>query len=146
MLIPGKGEAAAVKAVTKQESWGELGQAMRALPNERWRNFVRHYVIDFKCGAATRAYPAACFASSDDYKKQNAYRLLHDQRIIDAIAEESRKVLREAHPEAVNALLNLIRDPAHKLQAISANVRKWPENKENKKQHDTTNPRRQKRN
>jgi hypothetical protein len=35
----------------QSENWGELGPAMRALPNERYRDFVRYYVIG-KPGAA----------------------------------------------------------------------------------------------
>ena len=40
-----------------------------------------------------------------------------DERVIAAIAEESRKVIRVGHPEAVAALFNVIRDPAHRDHA-----------------------------
>jgi hypothetical protein len=44
----------------RQETWGELGAAMRALPNRRWSEFVRHYVTGKPGhGAAVRAYRAA---------------------------------------------------------------------------------------
>jgi hypothetical protein len=40
-----------------------------------------------------------------------AWRMAHDDRVIAAVASESRRLLRGGHPEAVNALHNLIRDP-----------------------------------
>jgi hypothetical protein len=43
-----------------------------------------------------------------------AWRLAHDDRMIAAIAEMSRQYLRGAHPEAVSALHNMIRDSSHR--------------------------------
>ena len=46
--------------VAQQETFGELGPAMKALPNEKWRVFVRALVTDTKgYGAITRAARAA---------------------------------------------------------------------------------------
>jgi hypothetical protein len=44
-------------------------------------------------------------------------RLMHDDRMMAAIAEESRKMLRAAAPEAVKALQSMVRDPEHKDHA-----------------------------
>jgi hypothetical protein len=46
-----------------------------------------------------------------------AWKLSHDARMIAAIAEVSWAIVRRAAPEAVNALLALIRDPKHRDHA-----------------------------
>jgi hypothetical protein len=46
-----------------------------------------------------------------------ATRLMRDERMQAAIAEEARKLLRGGAPEAVKALQNLIRNPEHKDHA-----------------------------
>ena len=98
-----------------EETWGELSEAMRALPNDKWRAFVRHYCADPKFGAGARAYRAAGFNTQK--ASQEAYHLLRDDRVITAIAEESKKILRGIHPAAVNALANMINDSSHKDHA-----------------------------
>jgi hypothetical protein len=114
-------------AAKKQEpTWGELGPAMRALPNDKWRAFVFALVSDTKGhGAATRAALAAGFGRPTTKRTtltKDAYHLRHDERVIAAIAEESRKMLRVGHPEAVAALYNVIRDPTHRdhMRAVAA--------------------------
>jgi Xaa-Pro aminopeptidase len=107
------------------EDWGELGPAMRALPNERWRNFVRYLVADTKHGAITRAARKAGWGRPNTKAQtlsKQAWALSRDERIIAAVAEESRKVLRVAHPEIVNALLSVVRDKDNKdrVRAITA--------------------------
>ena len=107
------------------ETWGELGPAMRALPNERWRNFVRHLVADPKHGAITRAARAAGWGKSNTKAQtlsKQAWAMSRDERVIAAIAEESRKVIRVGHPEAVAALFSVIRDPQHRdrMRAVAA--------------------------
>ena len=105
------------------ESWGELGPAMKALPNEKWRDFVRYLVRDPAHGGITRSYVKAGFGKnsratsprSNLYK--SAHKLCGDARIIAAISEETKKVLRIGHPEAVNALYAMIREPEHKDHA-----------------------------
>jgi len=44
---------------------------------------------------------------------KEAYRLCQDDRIVAAISEVTRKVLRVAQPEAVKAAKEILRDPAH---------------------------------
>jgi hypothetical protein len=39
---------------------------------------------------------------------------MHDERMIAALAEQSKLVVRAGAPEAVNALYGMIRDPTHK--------------------------------
>ena len=91
-----------------------MGAAMRSLPNDRWRKFVELYVQDTGHGASVRAYRGAGFGSSPKNAHVDAYKLLQDDRIKAAVAEESKKILRGAHPLAVKALLNLVNDPTHR--------------------------------
>src|SRR6516162_43956 len=96
---------------------GELGPAMKALPNDRWREFVYHYTrATPRKGALVAAYRAAGFGqgSTPASQAKAAWLMSRDERTIAAIAEESKKILRVAYPEGANALLNLIRDPTHK--------------------------------
>jgi hypothetical protein len=46
-----------------------------------------------------------------------AWQLSHDERMIAAIAEVSRAIVRRCAPEAANALLELVRDPEHRDHA-----------------------------
>jgi phage terminase small subunit len=92
------------------------GPAMMALSNDRQRNFVIALVTgEPGHGCLTRAYLAAGYEPSN---RKNAGKAAHrDERVIAAIAEEARKTVRVHHPEAVLALLNLIRNPEHKDHA-----------------------------
>lgn len=100
--------------MTKQEDWGatdepnDLGEAMKALPSDRWRAFVRHYVLDGTIGAPGRAYAAAGFEGKPEHRPQNAWRLLQDPRIIAAISEQTKRVLRVGHPLAVQVLYQIM--------------------------------------
>jgi hypothetical protein len=102
----------------RKEDWGELGPAMKALPNNRWRAFVEFYLLEPPgYGAQTRAARRAGFGTDRTkplYMARMASRLVHDSRIQSAIAEESRLMLRAGAPEAVKALQNLVRNPEHK--------------------------------
>ncbi|WP_445215679.1 hypothetical protein ACKWRH_24930 [Bradyrhizobium sp. Pa8] len=97
--------------------WGQLGPAMRALPNDQWRAFC-HELVTGKPGHGryARAARAAGFgkASPPVNVAKIAWKIAHDDRMIAAITEESRKYLRGGHPEAVAALLAMIRTPAHR--------------------------------
>jgi hypothetical protein len=101
------------------ETFGELGPAMRALPNERWRAFVRALVTGKAgYGALVRAYRASGFnCTKASTQSKEAHSMSRDERVIAAIAEESRKVIRVGHPEAVAALFGLIRDSSHRDHA-----------------------------
>ena len=105
----------------RKQDWGELGPAMRALPNARWRAFVEFYLLENPGhGAQTNAARRAGFGharTSPLNMAKIATRLMRDERMQAAIAEEARKLLRGGAPEAVKALQNLIRNPEHKDHA-----------------------------
>lgn len=103
----------------ESETWGQLGPAMQEL-NERQRAFVRFLVTEKPgYGALTRAYRKAGYGKNSKAAtlSKEAHHLSRDLRIIEAIAEESKKVIRVGHPEAVAALFNMIRDPRHRDHA-----------------------------
>lgn len=102
-------------AIRARETYGELGEAMRALPNEKWRDFVRYYLTGKPLRGAAEAYRKAGFQARDTLNDaRNAYQLLHDDRMQRAIAEESRKHYRAAIPGAVEAVKEILADPDHK--------------------------------
>jgi hypothetical protein len=81
----------------RAEIWGEMGPAMRALPNAAWRTFVFEFVSNPNPntgGGKAAAYCAAGFGLGSDATQQakDAWKLAHDDRIIAAISEEARKV------------------------------------------------------
>jgi predicted DNA-binding WGR domain protein len=107
----------AVDSAEQKEDWGELGPAMRALPNDRWRNMVRFYVADTKHGALTRAARKAGWGRPNTKAQtlsKQAWALSRDERFIAAVSEECQRLLRIGQPEAVAALYNVIRDPKHR--------------------------------
>jgi phage terminase small subunit len=102
-----------------EETYGELGPAMKSL-NERQRAFVRFLVTEKPGYAAlTRAYRKAGYGKNSKAAtlSKDAHHMSRDERVIAAIAEESRKVIRVGHPEAVAALFAMIRDPEHRDHA-----------------------------
>ncbi len=105
-------------AVSGSETFGELGPAMRALPNERWRQFVYLYVTGRPTRGAAEAYRAAGFGSTKPIDQaRDAFKLLCDERIMAAVAELSKKHYRGAIPEAVQAVREIINDPNHRDRA-----------------------------
>jgi phage terminase small subunit len=105
------------KLPARRAEWGQLGPAMKALPNDQWREFVYQYVIQpAGHGALVAAARAAGYGqnSSPANLAKIAWRMSRDERMIAAIAEESQKIIRVAGPEAANALLSLVRDPTHR--------------------------------
>lgn len=107
------------KKQERPEAWGEMGPAMRALPNDRWRAFVVALVTGKQGkGAQTNAYRAAGFASnSPRAQRVEASKMVRDERIIAAVGEECRKFLRVGHPIAIHALFNMINDTKHRDHA-----------------------------
>jgi hypothetical protein len=106
-----------VAPARRKQDWGELGPAMKALPNARWRSFVTFYILENPGhGAQTNAARRAGFGharTSPLNMAKIANRLMSDERIQAAIAEEARKVLRGCAPEAAKALVALVRNPDH---------------------------------
>jgi phage terminase small subunit len=89
---------------------------MRAL-SPRWRAFVEFFLMESPGhGAATAAARRAGFGSQSSplVCAQLASKLLHDSRILEALAEEAKKIVRAGAPEAAQALINLVRDPTHR--------------------------------
>jgi hypothetical protein len=108
----------------RQETYGEMGPAMRALPNARWRSFVEFYLMlpPSRTGAFSNQAEAARRAGFGTARTSNTniarigYRLVQDERIQAAIAEEARKLLRGGGFEAVKQLLSIVSNPEHKDQ------------------------------
>jgi hypothetical protein len=109
--------SARLPARRKQQDWGQLGPAMKALPNDQWRAFAEHYVTEKPGhGALAAAARKAGFGkkSTPANVAKIAWRMSRDERMIAAIAELSRAIIRVGAPQAVNAILNVIMDPTHK--------------------------------
>ena len=110
-----------VTPARRKEVLGEYGPAIRALPNHRWRAFVEFYLLENPGrGAQTNAARRAGFGNartSPLNMAHIAWRLMRDERMQAAIAEEARKVLRGCDPEAAKALIELVRNPEHKDHA-----------------------------
>ena len=104
-------------AIARREPEPEYGAAMKALPNARWRAFVEFYLLSTQGhGAQAAAARRAGFGSPKSTPRAMAHigwRLMRDQRIIEAVAEESMKLLRSGQPEAVKALQNMVRNADH---------------------------------
>jgi phage terminase small subunit len=105
----------------RKGEWPQLGEAMNALPNNKWRNFVEFLLLETPgYGAQTNAARRAGFGrvnTSPINMARISTRLMHDPRVQAAIAEESRKMLRSGAPEAVKAVYAGIRNPDHKDHA-----------------------------
>jgi hypothetical protein len=105
----------------RKDDWGQLGPAMRALPSNKWRAFVEWYLLEKPGhGAQTAAARRAGFGTGRTTPlnmARIASRLMRDSRIIAALSEESRKIVRGGAPEAAKALLALVRDPEHRDHA-----------------------------
>jgi phage terminase small subunit len=109
--------------MTLPKNWGELSPEMRNLPNDKWRAFVIHYLTQPPGhGARSKAAILAGLTKSPKWAARHAYRVYHDPRVISAIAVESKKLIRTGAPEAVNALLEVVRDVAHKDRVRAASA------------------------
>jgi hypothetical protein len=96
---------------------------MRALPNDRWRNFVTFYLIETftngnrdNYGAQAAAFRKAGFGTArtrPNIVANHCHKMMRDERMVAAIGEESRKLLRAGAPEVVKAALNMVRNPEH---------------------------------
>jgi len=61
-------------ALPTKPDWGELGPAMRALPNDRWRAFVEFYLLETTANGAKNNYGAQANAA----RKQGGIRRAED--------------------------------------------------------------------
>jgi hypothetical protein len=106
-----------------KEVWGQMSPEMRALPNDKWRMFCLALVTGpGGHGKYTDALRAAGIAEDSTKKNQawRAHELAHDDRMIAAVRAESLRLVRAGHPEAVNALFEIVRDPTHKDRVRAA--------------------------
>jgi hypothetical protein len=107
--------------------WGDLGPAMKALPNDQWRAFVEFYVMADKPGrgSQTAAARKAGFGKPNSKPATMArisYRLMCDDRIVAAINEVARKIVRGGAADAARALRNMVADPTHKDHARAVDM------------------------
>jgi len=97
------------------------GAAMRALPTDRHRAFVRAlYTVRPGHGANVKAAKLAGFGSPTSTPQSMATiasRLAHDERVLAAIREEDEKHIRSSAPRALRALSSLIENPKAKDHA-----------------------------
>jgi HEAT repeat protein len=105
-----------MNALAKQEDWGSMGDAMRALPNDQVRAFVRAYVVHPPGqGALLNSYISAGYGNPDRQARDAIKECVASgSRVVAAVREEAVKVLRLSHPEAVNTLLECMRDKDNK--------------------------------
>lgn len=99
----------------------EDGIAMKALPTDRHRAFVRAlYQVKPGHGSGVKAAKLSGWGqplSSAASMATIASRLMHDERILAAIREEDQKRIRASAPRAISALTRLVEDPKHKDHA-----------------------------
>lgn len=84
----------------------ELGEKMRALPNDRMRRFV---IALLELGGIdnTRAARLAGYLGNERGLRVQAHALAHDSRILEAIDEEARRRLHSGTIMAVSVLLQI---------------------------------------
>lgn len=99
----------------------KAGPKMRALPTDRHRDFVRAlFQVRPGHGAQVKAARLAGFGtetSSPQSIATIASRLMHDERVLEAIREFGERFIRGASPIALKAAQRLILDPKHKDHA-----------------------------
>jgi hypothetical protein len=116
-----------MKALARRKGdWPQLSEAMNALPNNRWRNFVEFLLLEKPgYGAQTNAARRAGFGKPKTiplHMARIASRLMADPRIQVALAEEARKLVRGGSVEAANALLAMVRNPEHRDHARAVSM------------------------
>lgn len=125
MTAAGQQVVAPRRSDSEPETWGELGPAMKAL-NERQRAFVRHLVTGKPgYGSLTQAARRAGYGrdSKPATLGKHAHDLSQNPKIIAAINEEAKKVIRGiGHAEAAAAVMNMIRDPSHRDHARAVDM------------------------
>ena len=89
---------------------------MREL-SEQQQNFVYLYAsMAHRRGGLVEAYRQAGYGqgSTPTNQAKGAWRLSHDERVMAAIAEETKKKFRVASFKAINAAENILDDPTHR--------------------------------
>lgn len=102
-------------AKTEIGAEGEYGPKMKALPNDKWREFVTIYCQQGRKSAG-RAYALAFGHDPYDEAKKNScsvsgHRMAHDERVLSAMFEWAEKAMRSLAPAATNVLAAVLDDP-----------------------------------
>jgi phage terminase small subunit len=106
-----------MKALRKEETWGEMGSAMRAL-TEKQRKFVLAMLLDQgkRFGRLKRCAQLAGYSGTQ--LNVTAHDLSRNPKIIEALQEEGRKLIHGGiYADAVVAVRNLVQDAAHRDHA-----------------------------
>lgn len=98
----------------------KLGPCMEALPTDRMRAFV-YAMLDSGCSNHFLAAKSAGYIGNENTLRVTAHRLAHDERVQAALQEEARRRLMTGSILAVNALLDIVSNPAHKSRLQAAN-------------------------
>jgi hypothetical protein len=97
----------------------KLGPAMRALPNDRMREFVR-ILVQTGCGAAKAGEAAGYDVGRSD---GHVRRLVHDERVQAAIQEEGIKAIRAHSAAGIRILAEIAGNPNEAARDRIAAVR-----------------------
>lgn len=92
---------------------GKYGPKFEKLGSDRQRAFVLCYLQQGDRNAAA-AYRSAGYQCADEYAKQEAYRLLQDPKIQEAIQEQASRSLYALAPMALKVLGDIIENPQEK--------------------------------
>ena len=101
------------------------GPAMEVLDDRRKAFVLELYAAPLGQGSAAGAARRAGFGtakSSALSMEVIASRLMHDDRVVAAFAEEDKRRIRRAAPRAIRALERLVEDPDHKDHARSISM------------------------
>lgn len=108
-----------MKALRKEETWGEMGPAMRLL-TEKQRKFVLAMLLDQgkRFGRLKRCAQLAGYTGTPLTLRTTAHDLSRNPKIIEALNEEGRKLIHGGiYADAVVAVRNLVQDAAHRDHA-----------------------------
>jgi hypothetical protein len=112
---------AARELIPIDQAEAEDGPAMKALPTERHRAFVRAlYQVKPGHGAQVKAARLAGWGKPTSTPKTMsviASKLAHDPRVQAALYEEDQKRIRATTPRAIHALAALVENPKHRDHA-----------------------------
>jgi hypothetical protein len=99
-----------------------LGPKMRALPNDAWRAaaVARFMVKRGRGGGNTGAARAAGYDGVN--LKRVAFRIFHDQRMLEALHELGEQHLKHGVPDAIATVFEIMDDKRHKDRLKAAQV------------------------
>ena len=98
----------------KPRTLTKVGPKMAALPNDKWRAFVRLHMARPREHGELNVRQAGFAGKSSVACRVQAHRLLHDERVQEAIIEESRRGLVTLAPAAVLTVGDILSDKTEK--------------------------------